>query len=207
MYSLNMETQYVILGFLELEPNYGYDLKKLYDKFFAKKKPILSGQIYSTLARLKRDGKVEEASNPESNNPHSLEANSSLAVDQSDYIKKTKSGGPDRIKYQITDRGIVEFNQWLLEPEAPSETLQTALYIKTVLSILRGSDTKDFLFRQRHAHIDRMRELTKLRQNANLPNKLLIDHAIFHIEADLKWIDLTESRLLNFRKEIKNEFN
>lgn len=183
MYSLSMETQYAILGFLELEPTYGYDLKKLYDKFFAKQKPILSGQIYSTLSRLKRDYKVIENFDTE------------------------PSGGPERIKYQITNIGLECFERWLSEPESPSETLQTALYIKTVLAIMRGDDAKLFLFRQRHAHIERMRELTKKRLKVSLPNKLLIDHAIFHMEADLKWIDLTESRLLSLRKEIISELN
>lgn len=181
-----METQYAILGFLELEPTYGYDLKKLYDKFFAKQKPILSGQIYSTLSRLKRDQKVIEK------------------LEKSDL---EPSSGPERIKYQITNIGLEHFEKWLREPELPSENLQTALYIKTVLAIMRGDDAKLFLFRQRHAHIERMRELTKKRLKVSLPNKLLIDHAIFHMEADLKWIDLTESRLLNLKKEIISELN
>lgn len=40
-------------------------------------------------------------------------------------------------------------------------------------------------------HVERMRDLTKQRREAPLATKLLIDHAIFHIEADLRWIDLT----------------
>ena len=31
--------------------NYGYELKKKYDGCFGKDKPILAGQVYSTLAR------------------------------------------------------------------------------------------------------------------------------------------------------------
>ncbi len=46
--------------FLADQPNYGYELKKRYDMLFGLDKPILSGQIYSTLSRLKRDGKVRE---------------------------------------------------------------------------------------------------------------------------------------------------
>lgn len=178
-----METQYALLGFLETEPNYGYELKKLYDKFFAQHKPILSGQIYSTLARLKRDGRVIET-------------------------KDTgQSGGPERVKYQITNIGLEIFQKWLETPEAPAENLQATLYIKTVLSLLRGGEAEKFLFRQRHSHIERMRELMQNRQNASLAEKLLLDHTIFHIEADLRWIDLTENRLLNLRKELTCELN
>ena len=55
---------------------------------------------------------------------------------------------------------------------------------------------------QRHAHIERMRELTTQRRKAPLATKLLIDHAIFHIEADLRWIDLTSSRLTKLKEEL-----
>ena len=55
-----MSVQYTLLGFLAEESNYGYELKKKYDGYFGKDKPILTGQIYSTLARLKRDNKVKE---------------------------------------------------------------------------------------------------------------------------------------------------
>ena len=53
-----MSANYTLLGFLADQPNYGYELKKRYDMLFGLDKPILSGQIYSTLSRLKRDGKV-----------------------------------------------------------------------------------------------------------------------------------------------------
>ena len=55
-----MNAQYVLLGFLTEGSNYGYELKKKYDGYFGKDKPILAGQVYSTLARLKRNNKVEE---------------------------------------------------------------------------------------------------------------------------------------------------
>jgi hypothetical protein len=41
----------------------------------------------------------------------------------------------------------------------------------------------------------RMRELTELRRSTSLVDALLADHALFHLEADLRWIDLTSSRL------------
>ena len=68
-----MSVQYTLLGFLAEESNYGYELKKKYDGYFGKDKPILTGQIYSTLARLKRDNKVKE------------------------IAYTSESGGPDRV--------------------------------------------------------------------------------------------------------------
>lgn len=173
-----MEAKYALLGFLEQEPNYGYELKKLYDKFFGHDKPILSGQVYSTLSRLERDGQVIEVES------------------------KENSGGPARVKYSITDIGLESFKEWLEQPEAPAPQLQATLYIKTVLALLRGDEASTFLDRQKHAHIERMRDLTSQRKDADISNKLLIDHAIFHLEADIRWINLTESRLAILREEL-----
>jgi hypothetical protein len=39
-----------------------------------------------------------------------------------------------------------------------------------------------------------MRELTGVRRGAALPIALLADYAMFHLEADLRWIELTAAR-------------
>ena len=76
-----MNAQYALLGILNEQPNYGYELKKMYDSLFGQDKAILTGQVYSTLSRLKRDKKIEEVTSDE------------------------ESGGPDRVKYAITSQG------------------------------------------------------------------------------------------------------
>ena len=48
----------------------------------------------------------------------------------------------------------------------------------------------------------RMREINRERKNHDLAFMLLADHALYHIEADLRWIDLTESRLTSLQKEL-----
>lgn len=174
-----MNAQYTLLGFLGEAPNYGYELKKLYDKLFGQDKPILSGQIYSTLGRLERDGKVTEVAQ-----------------------ETPETHGPERIKYAITKKGEEELMLWLNTPEAPSPQLQATLYIKTVLALMREGAAATFLDNQRHAHIERMRELTRRRRDSRLSEKLLIDHALFHIEADIRWIELTSSRLTKLKEEL-----
>ena len=47
-----------------------------------------------------------------------------------------------------------------------------------------------------------MREINRERKKHDLAFMLLADHALYHIEADLHWIDLTESRLINLQKEL-----
>jgi DNA-binding PadR family transcriptional regulator len=178
VYSGIMNAQYALLGILNEAPSYGYELKRIYDKLFGSDKVILTGQIYSTLSRLKRDKKVEEVADSES------------------------SSGPERVKYAITPHGEQALRLWLETPEAPSAQLRATLYMKTVLAIMERGDAAPYLDNQRHAHIERMRELTKSRREATMASRLLIDHAIFHIEADLRWIDLTSSRLTNLKEEL-----
>lgn len=173
-----MEANFALLGFLHKEANYGYELKKLYDRFFGKDKPILTGQVYSTLARLQRDKKIIEVQDNE------------------------ESGGPERVKYEITKAGRQTLNEWLNTPETPSPTLQATLYIKTVLALLQDGDAAQYLDNQRRAHIARMRELTLQRRAGTVADVLLIDHAIFHLEADLRWIDLTSSRLTKLKESV-----
>jgi hypothetical protein len=40
-----------------------------------------------------------------------------------------------------------------------------------------------------------MRELGELRRKGSVVDALLADHAMFHLEADIRWMDLTEARL------------
>jgi len=60
---------------------------------------------------------------------------------------------------------------------------------------LLGCPAEEYLDAQRAAHLRRMRELTELKQWGSLVDALLADHGLFHLEADLRWIDLTAARL------------
>ncbi len=175
-----MEAQYGFLGLLMRAPNYGYELKKLYDRYFSGDKPILAGQVYATLSRLERDKKVEEL----------------------EHDENEASGGPARTCYAVTRQGEEALRQWLETPEIPSPTLQTVLYFKTVIALLIDGDAASYIRAQRKAHLQRMRELTARKADARIDELLLIDHAIFHIDADLRWMDLASSRLNQLKEEV-----
>ena len=64
------------------------------------------------------------------------------------------------------------------------------------------NDAERLLDLQRRAHTSRMREITRLKDGADLRTVLLADHALFHLEADLRWIDLTSARLNELRTEV-----
>ena len=53
-----MSVPLTLLGLLDRQPRHGYDLKRDYDAFFGRDKPLPFGQVYATLGRLARDGKV-----------------------------------------------------------------------------------------------------------------------------------------------------
>src|ERR1700721_1533685 len=165
-----MSVPLALLGLLEREPSYGYDLKRDYDAYFGRGKPLQFGQVYATLARLTRDGKVA---------PGEVEA----------------GGGPDRKLYAITEEGKHEFETWLSQPIEPAPHLQTDLFVKVVFALMLGRSAERYLDTQRAAHLRRMRELTALKREGDLVAALLPDHGLFLLEADLRWITMTAARL------------
>jgi DNA-binding PadR family transcriptional regulator len=165
-----MSVPLTLLALLHREPSHGYDLKRDYDAYFGRERPLPFGQVYATLARLTRDGKVV---------PGATEAGQ----------------GPDRKRYVITDLGKRDVESWLAEPVGAEPNLQTILFVKVVLALMLERSAAHYLDVQRTAHLQRMRELTELKRTGGLVDTLLADHALFHLEADLRWIDITEARL------------
>lgn len=165
-----MNVPLTLLGLLEHEPSYGYNLKREYDAFFGRDRPLPFGQVYATLARLARAGNV--AAGP-----------------------AEPGAGPDRKRYTITEAGRQQVDAWLAEPVEPQPHLQSELFAKVVLSLMLGRDAAGCLDAQRAAHLKRMRELTALRRAGATVDALLADYGLFHLEADLRWIDTTEARL------------
>ena len=174
-----MSVPLTLLGLLEREPCHGYDLKRDYDTYFGRGRPLPFGQVYSTLGRLARDGKV--------------------------VISEVGPGdGPDRKRYLITELGATEVETWLADPVEPEPHLQTVLFAKVVLALMLGRDAERYLDTQRGAHLRRMRELTEIKRTGGLVDALLADHGLFHLEADLRWIELTSARLDALAKEVRS---
>jgi DNA-binding PadR family transcriptional regulator len=174
-----MSVPLTLLGLLERQPSHGYDLKRDYDTYFGRGRPLPFGQVYATLARLARDGKV--------------------------VISEVEpGGGPERKRYVITEQGATEFDSWLAEPVAAEPHLQTVLFAKVVLALMLGRPAEEYLDTQRAAHLRRMRELTEIRRTGNVVDALLADHGLFHLDADLRWIDTTAARLDALAKAVRS---
>ncbi|MDO5094340.1 MAG: PadR family transcriptional regulator [Propionibacteriaceae bacterium] len=172
-----MDTKHALLGLVGAGSEYGYDLKHNYDRWFHTSKPLAYGQVYSTLARLLRAGLI-------------------LA------LGAEAGAGPDRKRYEITPAGRAAVAEWMFAPEPPTNALRPDLFAKTIIALLLDEDAERLLDLQRAAHRERMREITRTKRGADLRTLLLADHALFHLEADLRWIDLTAARLTQLREEV-----
>lgn len=172
-----MSIGHTLLGLLESGPRHGYDLKRAFDERFGQDRPLHYGQVYSTMSRLLRNGLVE--------------------------IDAIEPGeGPERKRYAITEAGVTDVARWLSTPEKPEPYLQSTLYTKVVLALLTRRDATALLDVQRAEHLRLMRELTERKRNGDLADQLICDHALFHLEADLRWLELTAARLGRLAQQV-----
>jgi hypothetical protein len=106
-----------------------------------------------------------------------------------------KAGDAGAKRYAITPAGAAEVEAWLAEPAEPEPHLQAVLFAKVVLALMLGRPAGRYLDVQRASHLHRMRELTERKRSGPLVDTLLADYGLFHLQADLHWIDITAARL------------
>jgi DNA-binding PadR family transcriptional regulator len=164
-----MSLAHSMLGLLEERPQHGYELKLRYDERFQSARPMPFGQVYATLSRLQRDGFADVA-----------------AVES--------GAGPDRKLYVITPAGVSDLERWLDEPTTAG-VARSELFSRVVVALISGRDPDAVLDRQRSAHLVRMREVTERRRGADVVLAMACDHELFHLEADVKWIEHAAKRL------------
>ena len=172
-----MSLPLTLLGLLEPQPRHGYDLRQEYDARFGEQRPVKSGQVYSTLGRLLRDGEIT-------------------------VVGTERVDGPDRISYALTADGVTHLGRWYAEPESSTPYLQSVVYIKVILALRSGRSAEQILDVQRQAHLTVMRELTARKRGATLQAVLACDFTLFHLEADLRWLEHTAARLQHLAEEL-----
>lgn len=179
MYLVNsclVSVSHAVLGILVRGPAHGYDLKWEHDGRFPGSRPMAFGQVYSTLARLVRDGYVEVA-------------------------EVVHGGGPEKTVYAITDSGRRYLAEWLEQTEPAGPYAADGLVRKTITALHVGADAGGYLRRQRAAHLGRMRELVAARAEQREPAaQIALDHAIEHLDADLRWLETAAARIADAGK-------
>jgi DNA-binding PadR family transcriptional regulator len=165
-----MSTSDTLLALLEPAPAHGYTLKQDYDRWFAHKRPLAFGQVYSTLTRLEKKGLVALAD---------VEA----------------GHGPDRRLYAITEQGVTVVDAWVNTPQAPDLFATSTLYSRLTVALLSERDATGVLAGQRAAHLERMRDLQRSRRDAEGADLLALTYELAHLDADLRWIEESAARL------------
>lgn len=90
-----MSLENALLGFLQITPMTGYDMKKLFENAIASFWNAPQSQIYSVLRRLETEGSIEAEI----------------------IYQETK---PNRKLYQITAEGEAKFRKWMSESHPPA---------------------------------------------------------------------------------------
>jgi DNA-binding PadR family transcriptional regulator len=168
-----MSVRYGLLALLGREPMHGYQLRAEFERSTGTTWPLNIGQVYSTLSRLSRDGLVEETG---------------------------LSDEPGKVVYRLTVAGRDALTSWFTTPVTPAEQPRDELAIKVALALNSPDvDVSKVLRAQRTATVRRLRELTRLKTKADEGTDeawlLVLDLMIFRAEAEVRWLDHSETRL------------
>jgi len=173
-----MSVKQALLALLEQGPMYGYQLRTEFEERTGGTWPLNVGQVYTTLARLERDGLVEAA---------------------------TGAGTPPveadgQVHYALTDAGRAEVAAWFTTPVARTQPPRDELAIKLALAVtVPGVDVGTLVQRQRSATMAALQDYARLKRaserSGDLAWGLVLDSLVFAAEAEIRWLDHCEARL------------
>jgi DNA-binding PadR family transcriptional regulator len=161
-----------LLALLERGPMYGYQLRTAFEESTGGTWPLNAGQVYTTLARLERDG----------------------------LVRPLPKGEEGQRPYAITDAGRAELASWFATPVGQNDRPRDELAIKLALALTTpGVDAAAVVQAQRGATMRTLQEYTRLKARAELPGDLgwllVLDAMLFQAEAELRWLDHCEATL------------
>lgn len=164
-----------LLALLAPGPRHGYQLKTEFEAVTGGVWTLNVGQVYTTLDRLARDGLVD------------------IEIDAS-------SGNDGQKIYAITDAGRHELGAWWEVVPANEPPPRDELMLKVMMAIEQGRDhALAVITRQRTALFtllqEHRRSLPDISDAETLAARLVVDALVVRAEADLRWLDLCESRL------------
>ncbi|MEV8226093.1 PadR family transcriptional regulator [Streptomyces sp. NPDC079167] len=173
-----MSIRHGLLALLERGPRYGSQLRTEFESRTGSTWPLNVGQVYTTLSRLERDGMV--AQDGEDDAGHAL--------------------------YSITEDGRNELRSWFATPVDRSSPPRDELAIKLAMAVgAPGVDIRAVIQSQRSHTLKAMQDYTRLKAQAlaDVPADrdevawlLVVEQLIFQAEAEARWLDHCESRLV-----------
>ena len=180
-----MPVKHAILGILQEAPRHGYELKNIFDEQIGNFWNLNYGQIYTTLDRLKKEGFVS-------------------------CTEEEQESRPDKKVYYISPEGVQELARWLQEPITKPRPLRDELFIKLLfMSRENPEPVLKLIEQQTHIYMEHMRDLTeakyRLTKNGitpeNMMTDLLMDDALFHAEADVRWLRHVEAKIAAYSRK------
>ncbi len=171
-----MSVRHGLLALLERGVRYGYQLRSEFEQTTGGTWPLNIGQVYTTLARLERDGLVQGL--PE--------------------------GDGGQRPYEITDTGRAELALWFASPVERADRPRDELAIKLSLALTTpGVDERAVVQTQRTATMRALQELIRLKGTADdatgdLAWRLVLEAMVFQTEAEVRWLDHCESSLARY---------
>jgi len=166
-----MSIRFGLLTLLQQRPMYGYQLRQEFESSTGSTWPLNIGQVYTTLSRLERDG----------------------------LVVVTDEGDESQHVYAISDAGRISVHDWFATPIQPSAPPRDELAIKLALAIRTpGVDVRSVIQAQRTSTVRTLQEYTRSREAAgeDLSWLLVADSLIFSAEAEIRWLDHCETRLV-----------
>jgi DNA-binding PadR family transcriptional regulator len=178
-----MSVRFALLGLLAQRPRHGYELHAAFEVVMGGEAnwDVRPAQIYSTLARLQESGHIVEE------------------------IDGTDGEGGDRRVYAITEKGQTDLATWFNTP-VTREHQRDEVFAKLMLAIATEvAQPRKVLQIQRARLYQDLHALTAQRSKVDpqkdLAHILLLDSAVMHIEADLRWLDMVDARLDEIKRQ------
>ncbi len=177
-----MSVRHALLGLLAQRPRHGYELHSAFEALVGGEEnwDVKPAQIYTTLLRLQESGFIQEES-------------------------VIQAGGPEKHIYEITPAGRKVLTDWFTTGVDP-EHQRDEFFVKLVLSMASyESEPYQVIWAQRSRIYQELHELTIQRSKVNpatqLAKILLLEKAIMHLEADLRWLEIVETRLDEIKRQ------
>jgi DNA-binding PadR family transcriptional regulator len=169
-----LSVRYGLLTLVAQAPMHGYQLRQQFEASTGSTWPLNIGQVYTTLGRLVRDGLIE-------------------ATDTGDEAQRS---------YHVTAAGRNAVEAWFATPVSQSSPPRSELAIKLALAVtVPDVDVRAVIQTQRTATVRALQEYTRARETAgdDLSWLLVADSLIFAAEAEVRWLDHAETRLVRHR--------
>ncbi len=171
-----MTVRHTLLGLLAQQPRYGYELRAAFTALAGGREnwEVTPAQIYTTLNRMHKSGLIRVEDTSENNRS-------------------------ERQVFTITSAGLDELKRWFESDDRPSP-VQDTFYLKLMVAReLPFVETARLINTQRTSLYRELHRITRqrgtLHPGTDLARILLMDKAIMHLEADLRWLDMIEARL------------